>query len=140
MDATIIAFLTQDGFISGAVYALLAVATVLVFTVARVIFVPQGDFVAFAALTMAALQSGKAPGTVWLLAILAGVAMVMEVWTCLRANDADRAMRAVLVYGIAPGILGALVVALAPMQLPLLVQALVTLVLVTALARIFHEQ
>ena len=53
MDLSILALLAQDGLVMGSVYALLALATVLVFTVTRVIFVPQGEFVAFAGLTVA---------------------------------------------------------------------------------------
>jgi branched-chain amino acid transport system permease protein len=41
----------------------LGLATVLVFTVTRVIFIPQGEFVAYGALTLAMLQTGKMPGT-----------------------------------------------------------------------------
>ena len=67
MDATIFLFLLQDGIINGAVYALVAIALVLVFAVTRVIFVPQGEFVAFAALTVAALENGQMPSTPWLL-------------------------------------------------------------------------
>ena len=74
MDGSIASILLLDGLTNGAVYALLALATVLVFTVTRVIFIPQGEFVAFGALTLAILQPGKIPGTVWLLLILAGVA------------------------------------------------------------------
>ena len=65
MDATIAGILALDGLTNGAVYALLALATVLVFTVTRVIFIPQGEFVAFGALTLALLQTGRVPGTVW---------------------------------------------------------------------------
>jgi branched-subunit amino acid ABC-type transport system permease component len=36
---------------------------VLVFAVTRVIFIPQGEFVAFGALTLALLQAGKVPAT-----------------------------------------------------------------------------
>ena len=43
----------------------------LVFAVTRVIFIPQGEFVAFGALTLALLQTGKVPGTVWFLLVLA---------------------------------------------------------------------
>jgi branched-subunit amino acid ABC-type transport system permease component len=44
---------------------------VLVFAVTRVIFIPQGEFVAYGALTLALLQLGKVPGTIWLLLALA---------------------------------------------------------------------
>ena len=68
MDAEIIAMLGQDGVTNGAIYALLALALVLVFAVTRVIFIPQGEFLAWGALTMAALEGGHLPTTVWLLA------------------------------------------------------------------------
>ena len=61
MNATIALFLAQDGIINGAIYALLGVALVLVFAVTRVIFVPQGEFVAWGALTVAALEAGIGP-------------------------------------------------------------------------------
>jgi branched-subunit amino acid ABC-type transport system permease component len=53
-------------------------ATVLVFTVTRVIFIPQGEFVAYGALTLAIFQTGKVPGTVWLLLLMAVLAALME--------------------------------------------------------------
>ena len=71
MDFSIASILLLDGLTNGAIYALLGLATVLVFTVTRVIFIPQGEFVAYGALTLAILQTGKVPGTVWLLLILA---------------------------------------------------------------------
>ena len=48
-------------------HALLALSILLVFTVTRVLFIPQGEFVAFGALTMASLQAGKPVALVWLL-------------------------------------------------------------------------
>ena len=71
MDFSIASILALDGVTNGAVYALLALATVLLFTITRVIFIPQGEFVAFGALTLAMLQTGQVPGTVWFLIILA---------------------------------------------------------------------
>jgi branched-chain amino acid transport system permease protein len=67
MNFDIALLLAQDGIVNGAIYALLALSTVLVFQITRVIFIPSGTFVAFAALTLAALQAGKCPATVWLL-------------------------------------------------------------------------
>lgn len=57
MDLSIAAILAQDGITTGAIYALLALALVLVFSVTRVIFIPQREFVAYGALTLAALQT-----------------------------------------------------------------------------------
>src|SRR6267142_2241999 len=71
MDFTIASILLLDGVTNGAVYALLAMATVLLFAVTRVIFIPQGEFVAFGALTVGMFQAGQVPGTVWLLLAMA---------------------------------------------------------------------
>ncbi|MGD1327960.1 branched-chain amino acid ABC transporter permease, partial [Pandoraea pnomenusa] len=51
MDLSIVVLLAQDGITTGAIYALLALALVLVFSVTRVIFIPQGEFVSYGALT-----------------------------------------------------------------------------------------
>ena len=67
MDFQIAMLLGQDGVVNGAVYALLALALVLVFSVTRVIFVPQGEFVTFGAMAMAAMQAGKPLALAWLL-------------------------------------------------------------------------
>ena len=56
----------------------------LVFAVTRVIFIPQGEFVAYGALTLALLQLGKVPGTVWLLLALALLAALLDVVDALR--------------------------------------------------------
>ncbi|MEO9066768.1 MAG: branched-chain amino acid ABC transporter permease, partial [Caldimonas sp.] len=61
MDLSIAGILLLDGATNGAVYGLLALATVLVFAITRVIFIPQGEFVAYGALTLALLQLGKVP-------------------------------------------------------------------------------
>jgi branched-chain amino acid transport system permease protein len=61
LNSTIFAFLAVDGLTNGAIYALLGLALVLVFAVTRIIFVPQGELVAFGALTYALLEIGKAP-------------------------------------------------------------------------------
>ena len=84
MDVSIAGILLLDGVTSGAIYALLALAIVLVFAVTRVIFIPQGEFVAFGALTLALLQLGKVPGTIWLLLGLAAVAALLDVVDALR--------------------------------------------------------
>ena len=64
----------QDGVTNGAIYALLALALVLVFTVTRVIWIPSGEFVTYGTLTLAGLQLGKPPGTIGLLIGMAVVA------------------------------------------------------------------
>ncbi len=72
MNSTIILFLLQDGITSGAIYALLGLALVLVFAVTRVILIPQGEFVTYGALTYATLSVGQMPGTA-MLALVMGI-------------------------------------------------------------------
>lgn len=81
MDLTILLFLLQDGLTNGAVYALLGLALVLVFAVTRVIFIPQGEFVAYGGLTYALLATGKLPGTAWMMVWFGLAAFLVEVVT-----------------------------------------------------------
>ncbi|WP_420996943.1 branched-chain amino acid ABC transporter permease [Cupriavidus sp. 30B13] len=90
MDLSIAAILAQDGITSGAIYALLALALVLVFSVTRVIFIPQGEFVAYGALTLAAIQAGHAPQSSWLLLALGVLTFVYETATVLRSAELRR--------------------------------------------------
>ena len=85
MDLSIAALLTQDGITNGALYALMALALVLVFTVTRIIWVPSGEFVAWGTLTLAGLQLGKASGIVGLLLGMALLAGIMEAWPAFRS-------------------------------------------------------
>ncbi|WP_116135787.1 branched-chain amino acid ABC transporter permease [Trinickia diaoshuihuensis] len=78
MDLSIAAILAQDGITTGAIYALLALALVLVFSVTRVIFIPQGEFVSYGALTLAMLQAQKFPATAVLLPVLGAACFVLE--------------------------------------------------------------
>jgi branched-subunit amino acid ABC-type transport system permease component len=84
MDLQIALLLGQDGVTNGAIYALLALALVLVFAVTRVIFIPQGEFVAFGALTLASLQADHLPGTVWLLLAMGTLIALIEGSAALR--------------------------------------------------------
>jgi branched-chain amino acid transport system permease protein len=70
VDWSIALILTQDGIINGAIYALLALSLVLVFTATRIILIPAGEFVTYGALTLAFLQEGRVPGTIVLLVLL----------------------------------------------------------------------
>lgn len=84
MDSTIAAILVQDGITQGAIYALIALALVLVFSVTRIIFIPQGEFVAFGAMTIAALQMNQAPMTAALLLVLGMLTFLFETADVLR--------------------------------------------------------
>lgn len=127
MDLSIFLILFQDGVVNAAIYALLALAMVLVFTVTRVIFVPIGEFVSFGALTLAALEAGRTPGTIWLLVIFGLAAAVVTLWG-ERANLTARVWLATLAETIAlPAAIVALTVALAPAKPGQLVQVALAL-------------
>lgn len=79
MNTTIAMLLIQDGLTSGAIYALIALALLIVFTITRVILVPQGQFVTFSALTFGLLQSGVMPLTAVPVAVMAVIAAGLDV-------------------------------------------------------------
>src|SRR5512138_2667365 len=87
MDLSIAGILLLDGATNGAIYALIAMSLVLLFAVTRVIFIPQGEYVAFAALTLGLLQIEQVPGTVWFLLGMAAIAALVDVVQGLRAGD-----------------------------------------------------
>ena len=140
MDLTIASILGLDGITSGAIYALVAIALVLVFAVTRIVFIPQGEFVAFGALTMALFQTGKVPGTVWLLMLMAVVATLMDLAQALRDRwGVARFAREALRNFVLPMAVALLAMWVAPMQPPLLVQALLTLALVTPMGPLVYR-
>jgi branched-chain amino acid transport system permease protein len=139
MDLSIAAFLAQDGVTNGAIYALLALALVLVFTVTRVIWVPCGEFVAYGTLTLAGLQLGKPPGTVALLVGMAIVAASIETFATLRRREARRLPARLALWLGVPLAIAAIVEWAAPRGLPLAVQVLVTLAAVTALGPLLYR-
>jgi branched-chain amino acid transport system permease protein len=110
--------LAIDGLANGAVYLLAGLGLVLIFSVTRVVFVPFGDVAAFAALSLAAFEGGRTPATIGLVALLALLAAVSEVWTLLRRGETARIARAVLAWGVLPLLPCALAWGLAGRTLP----------------------
>jgi len=139
MDLSIAALLTQDGITNGAIYALLALALVLVFAVTRIIWVPAGEFVAYGTLTLAGLQLGKPPGTVSLLIGMAIVAGVLELYACIQRGEIARAPRRLLLWTGVPCVIAALVWWSAPLNLPFPVQVALTLAAVAALGPLLYR-
>ena len=140
MDTSIAGILALDGLTNGAVYALLALATVLVFAVTRVIFIPQGEFVAFGALTLALFQSGKVPGTVWLLLIMAATVVGADLLHGVRQRQsAGRLLRGALRTLALPVAASLLAAWAAPRGLPIIAQALLSLLLVTAMGPLLYR-
>lgn len=130
MDSMVLAFLMQDGITNGAIYALLGLSLVLVFAVTRVIFIPQGEFVAYGALTLAFLDIGRMPGTVPLLACLGTAAFLFDLWELRKGFDAGRLLRSVLVNLALPAAIYGLLILVMPMQPGSLLRALLAIIIV----------
>jgi len=93
-----------DGLANGAVYLLAGLGLVLIFSVTRVVFVPFGDVAAFAALSLAALETGKLPATVGLVATLAALALAAEIRSLVARGESRRIGRAVFGWGVLPAL------------------------------------
>ena len=133
MDGDIALILLQDGVVNGAIYALLALSLVLVFAVTRVVLIPQGEFVAYGALTYAALDDGRVPGSVWLLAALGAAAMLAGLGAAWRTLTPGLVLRLAAECLLVPALV-LLAVRLAPQRPGVLAEALLTLAIVTPMA------
>jgi branched-chain amino acid transport system permease protein len=151
MDFSIASILTLDGVTNGAIYALLALATVLVFAITRVIFIPQGEFVAYGAITLAMLQGGNPvgsfwqrhgdlPGTVWLLLAVALVVVVLDLVRDARRGlpPSQLGLQAARTLAV-PLIVFAVAWFAGPRAWPLWAQSLFTLAIVTPLGPLVYR-
>ena len=139
MTTDIFLWLAQDGLTNGAIYALLALALLLVFTVTRVIFVPQGDFITFAAMSLAMLEAGRVPGTIWILVIGGLAAAAIEVYGALRERAWHRLPRVAALYIVLPLAVAALVAWAAPRKPDQWLQVLLALAMVVPLGPIIYR-
>jgi branched-chain amino acid transport system permease protein len=133
-DPTILAILVQDGVVNGAIYALLALSLVLVFAVTRVVFIPQGEFVAFGALTYAALDTGQVPTSLWLLGALGIAACAAGLWAGRRTLSRRRLGWLAAETLVLPACVAACAVVLAPLRLGVLVDAVLAVAIVAPMA------
>ena len=136
MDLQIALLLGQDGIVNGAIYGLLAVALVLVFSVTRVIFIPQGEFVSFGALTLAMMQTGRVPSTLWLLLAVAALVLVVDV---IRSRTGREVSWPASLFWtvVAPGVAFALAYGVRPSSM--LLQAVTTLAIITPMGPLMYR-
>jgi len=139
MTADIALWLVQDGVTNGAIYALLALALLLVFAVTRVFFVPQGEFIAFAALSLGLLQTGQLPGTVYVLVGGGLLAAAFDIALAVREKATARVPRIVLVYVLVPVVIAAITWWAAPRKLDMWAQVLIVLGLVVPIGPILYR-
>jgi len=139
MDLQIALLLGQDGITNGAIYALLALALVLVFAVTRVIFIPQGEFATLGALSLASLQAGKTPGTLWLLLGAGTAIFIIDGFQAVRAGALHRLPK-ILLWNLAyPGVAGLILFLVEPAELSMIAQVLLSLMLVVPLGPMIYR-
>lgn len=126
--------LSFDGLANGAVYLLAGLGLVLIFSVTRVVFVPFGDIAAFAALSLAAFQTGRMPATIGLVATLAVLATLVEMWALVRRHELVHLPRAILVWAVLPALPCIAAWMAARYGAPPSVQILLSIVLVVPIA------
>ncbi len=139
MNSDIALWLVQDGITNGAIYALLALALLLVFAVTRVIFVPQGEFISYAALSLALLQAGRLPGTVYVLVIGGLTAALFDSVIAIRSKVYRQLPRILAVYVLLPCIMAAIAWWAVSQKLSLWMQVLIVLGLVVPLGPILYR-
>jgi branched-chain amino acid transport system permease protein len=138
MNFDIVLFLLQDGVINAAIYALLGLSLILIFTVTRVISLPQGEFVSYGALTLAAMQRGLFPNTIYLVVILGIIAAGFEIVGALRAQQ--RISRRMLAFFLLyPSLLLLLLQSVSVSEIGLFGQILLTFAIVVPLGPMIYR-
>lgn len=139
MDLSIFLILLQDGITTGAIYALMALALVLVFTVTRVILLPVGEFVTYGALSLAVLEGGKVPGTVPMLAILGVAAFGLSVIRRRSTLTLPDTLALALETLFIPGAIAGLTLLILPVGPPEWARVLLALAIVTAMGPLIYR-
>lgn len=132
MDLDIALILGQDGITSGAIYALLALCILLVFTVTRILLIPLGEFSVFGALTLAAIQAGTPSRIVWLLVVFFVVQLLIDAYVSLK-NNAKFNLKNHSLWGFYIALITAAMYFLPLAELPIFVQVILALAVVTPL-------
>lgn len=136
MDSSVAVVLGLDGITNGAVYALVALSLVLVYTTTRVVNVAQGDYLTFGALSFASIAAGSLTPLVYL---VLGVGLVTLAIDVRRAIVYKRSpLRPIVRYALAGAALVALVV-IASRSQSMLLQMLAALMLVAAMGPLIYQ-
>ena len=109
MNSSIAVFLGVDGITNGAVYALVALSLVLVYTTTRVVNVAQGDYLTFGAMSFASFAAGSLTPLVYLVLGAGAVALALDIGKAMayRRNPLGPLLKYVaagsLLFGLAWG-------------------------------------
>jgi branched-chain amino acid transport system permease protein len=132
LNSFVVSYLLQEGVTNGAIYCLLAVAILLLFSVTRIIFIPQGEFVSYAALSYAALRENKLPGTVGFTLVLVGVMLALRLSRGIRDGNLAQAAREAGRSAALPLLAAAIAAGASRFALPAALDALIAIALVTS--------
>lgn len=102
MDSTIAMILLADGLAWSAIYLIIGLGLVLIFSVTRVIFVPFGSIAVFSALSLGAMELGRLPAAIYLVGLFVGAALLMELRVLCRHRAWRRLPRTFLRWGLVP--------------------------------------
>ena len=139
MNLVVALFLAQDGIANGVVYALLAVAIVVLFSVTRITFVPQGEFVSYGALTFVTMQDGQRPGTIPLLGLLIALHIAADLVAGWRRQRIGALVLSALRSVAAALIVLALAYIGTSFDLPLILKAVIAIAVVTAAGPLLYR-
>lgn len=138
MDFDIALILGQDGITSGAIYALLALCIILVFTVTRILLIPLGEFTVFGALTLASIQAGTPSTIIWLVIAFFVINLLLDLYALIRHKTIFQ-WKNHIVLGIYCIILAVCMYQLPLADLPTLFQVLLTLAIITPLGPMMYR-
>lgn len=132
MDINIALILGQDGITSGAIYALLALCIILVFSVTRILLIPLGEFAVFGALTLASIQAGMPSLIVWLVVSFFVINTLLDVYAKIKNNQKFN-FKIFIASAIYIFLVTLAMYQLPLAELPMVAQVLLTLAVVTPL-------
>ncbi|TAL75415.1 MAG: branched-chain amino acid ABC transporter permease [Burkholderiaceae bacterium] len=102
MDPTIAMILLTDGLAWSAIYLIVGLGLVLIFSVTRVIFVPFGSIAVFSALSLGAMELRRLPAAINLIGLFVVLALLMELARLWRQHAWRGLPRVLAFWGVAP--------------------------------------
>lgn len=136
MDLQTALFLLVDGLTNGAVYALVGVSLVLIYTTTRVVNIAQGEYVTFGALSLASFVEGSIAPVAWVVALGGAASLVLDMRQALLNRRS--VLRPIAQYAAIAALLALLTLAAWKTQW-LALQMLAALALVAALGPIIYR-
>jgi branched-chain amino acid transport system permease protein len=129
-------FLSLDGVTNGAVYALVGLSLILVYTTTRVVNVAQGEYVTFGALSFASFAQGTLAPVLYVVAGAGFVSLLLDIRSAVVAKRSW--LRTLARYAASAVVLGALAV-LAQNTSSMALQMLAALALVASMGPIVYR-